>query len=411
MHVLYTYGVALMAALAQPGRAQQEAPSDDPIPDPTAAVALGNARFTVLSESLIRLQSVTPRRDGHQQQPDDRATAVVVNRRFPGGVPKFSVSHPNASAVVITTAKLQLTYSLPASRAPPTAHSAHAGVDVAQDGVCGCNETDCASADHSISWQIHHHTQGADGHRTPGCPNGLTNQTLGSCFCACTADPDCEAITYAPAGEDLALSCWLLTGVSKTTSVGDRTFVGMTQGGFAGFNDANLQIDFLDPTAPISVWRPSNDANANLNGSYPALDCYTVPAKCAAQNAAKMQKGLLSRDGWALWDDIGSQRMVASNTSEWSQWHAKNSRQAADAADLYFFGHGLDYKAALQDFRYLSGPAGILSAPDYGVWWSNSFTFTKEQFLNRLIANFTKHELPFTHLVMDLGWHQVCRIP
>ena len=88
MHVLYTYGVALMAALAQPGRAQQEAPSDDPIPDPTAAVALGNARFTVLSESLIRLQSVTPRRDGHQQQPDDRATAVVVNRRFPGGVPQ-----------------------------------------------------------------------------------------------------------------------------------------------------------------------------------------------------------------------------------------------------------------------------------------------------------------------------------
>ena len=27
-------------------------------------------------------------------------------------------------------------------------------------------------------------------------------------------------------------------------------------------------------------------------------------------------------------------------------------------------------------------------------------------FIHRLISNFTKHELPFTHLVMDFGWHQ-----
>ena len=47
-----------------------------------------------------------------------------------------------------------------------------------------------------------------------------------------------------------------------------------------------------------------------------------------------------------------------------------------------------------------------MQAADYGLWWSNSFVFTKDQFLNRLISNFTKHELPFTHLVMDFGWHQ-----
>jgi hypothetical protein len=29
--------------------------------------------------------------------------------------------------------------------------------------------------------------------------------------------------------------------------------------------------------------------------------------------------------------------------------------------------------------------------------------FTKDQFLNLLIGNFTKHQLPFTHLVMDYG--------
>ena len=49
----------------------------------------------------------------------------------------------------------------------------------------------------------------------------------------------------------------------------------------------------------------------------------------------------------------------------------------------------------------------MLSAADYGIWWSNSYVFTKDQFLNRLIANFSKHQLPFTHLVMDFGWHQI----
>jgi hypothetical protein len=230
---------------------------------------------------------------------------------------------------------------------------------------------------------------------------------LDSCFCACVADPECEAITYAPEGQDLAKSCWLLTGVTKTMSVGDRTFVGIPQGGFKGFTDDNLQIEFMDPSAPVASWRPSAEPSANLNGTYTNLDCYTVPAKCAASNAEKLQKGLLSRDGWAVWDDLNSQRLVGSTSPEWDHWHAKDNRQTSSIADVYFFGHGLDYKAALRDFLYLSGPPGMLSALDYGVWWSNSYTFTKDQFVNRLIANFTKHGLPFTHLVMDLGWHQV----
>ena len=60
----------------------------------------------------------------------------------------------------------------------------------------------------------------------------------------------------------------------------------------------------------------------------------------------------------------------------------------------------------MKDFLQISGPPGLLSAADHGLWWSNSFNFTKDQYLHRLISNFTKHELPFTHLVMDFGWHQ-----
>eukprot|EP01051_Picozoa_sp_SAG22_P001507 SAG22_NODE_60_length_23423_cov_8.445250_11_plen_1063_part_00 len=428
-------GVLLFVAALLAASHGSHGQAPDPDPDPSAVVAFGSARFTVLSESLIRLEGTSkPTRGGKQLPPDDRATAVVVSRRFPGGVPRFTVTHPNSTAVVITTAKLRLTYSS-AGGTPPGDHdgktaaaaaASAAGVhpsaqpeleDAAQleaaGPTCGCSGTVCTSASQNMSWQVHSRTQGGDGRRTPGCPNGLTNQTLDSCFCACAADPDCSALTYAPAGQDLGKSCWLLMGVTKTMAAGDRTFVGpAARGGFKGFTDANLRIDFLDPSAPVKSWHPSAESMANLNGSYTNLDCYTVPAKCAAQNRDKLQKGLLSRDGWAVWDDLNSQRLVPSGSSdgssEWQQWHATNSAgQTSDDADVYFFGHGHNYKAALQDFLHLSGPPGMLSAPDYGVWWSNSHVFTKDQFLNRLIANFSKHDLPFTHLVMDFGWHQI----
>ena len=373
-------------------------PKANPVPNSDAVVTFGRARFTVLSQSLIRMQTTGGR---PPLRFDDRASSVVINRRLISSTTDahFNVTHPNASAVTITTAKLRLSYSLPPPPPPPPTSARASG--------CGCaGGKECTDPSLNISWQVHSAHQGADGKRTPGCPNGLVNQTLDSCFCACTADPDCEGITYAPAGRDLALSCWLLTGVSKVMDAGDRVFVGALNGGPSkGFDASNLLIEFLDPAAPIQSWRPSANASQNLNGSYSNLDCYTVPAKCVAQNVDKLQKGLLSRHGWALWDDVNSPRFTASNSSAFAQWHEKNQRTSADA-DLYFFGHGLDFKAALRDFVQLSGPAGLLSAKDYGLWWSNSFVFTKEQFLDRLIANFSKHELPFTHLVMDFGWHQ-----
>jgi len=186
-----------------------------------------------------------------------------------------------------------------------------------------------------------------------------------------------------------------------------RVFAGVVNGGPSrGFTAKNLQVELLHSTRV--TWVPGKEATANLNGSYPNLDCYTVPAACVKTNTARMGQGLLSRDGWAVWDDVTSPRFVPpppdNPGSEWYHWHDANDRIIA--ADLYFFGHGLDYKAALRDFLQISGAPGMLSAPDYGLWWSNSRVFTKEEFLDLLIANFTKHALPFTHLVMDLGWHQ-----
>eukprot|EP00037_Helgoeca_nana_P027024 m.307306 g.307306 ORF g.307306 m.307306 type:complete len:694 (+) comp27380_c0_seq1:102-2183(+) len=414
LHVSTIIAVARVVVLAPTSGSAGE---PDPVASSDAVVTAPGARFTVLTPSLLRLEHLTPpvvSTAGTQVGGDDRATTVVINRRLP--VPAFSVTHPNATTTVITTAQLRLTYTAPGplhlSEARPTRK--HPGSDPRSDtttDTCGCSATKttttCVSdgGPRDAVWTVHADTQGGDGHRTPSHPDGLANQTLSSCFCACMADPDCTAFTYAPPGQDLGRSCWLLAGVSKTMSVGDRVFAGVVSG---GFTDATLQIEMLDRAAPVRVWRPSMGHGRNLNGSYPALDCYTVPAACAASNQRRMEPGLLSRDGWAVWNDIESPRMVRtpeSVTVRYAAWHTANLMNVTDE-DLYFWGHGLDFRGALKDFLQISGPPGLLSAADYGLWWSNSFVFTKDQFLNRLISNFTKHSLPFTHLVMDYGWHQ-----
>ena len=59
----------------------------------------------------------------------------------------------------------------------------------------------------------------------------------------------------------------------------------------------------------------------------------TVPAACAASNQARMEKGLISRDGWAVWDDIDSLRMVPTNISstiKYREWHVRNTREVTD---------------------------------------------------------------------------------
>lgn len=73
----------------------------DPVADPAAVVTSGNARFTVLTDGLVRLEW-SP--DGSFE---DRASQAIVNRRLP--VPKFEKTD-NSGLVIIRTPKIQLQY-------------------------------------------------------------------------------------------------------------------------------------------------------------------------------------------------------------------------------------------------------------------------------------------------------------
>lgn len=76
-------------------------PNQDPKADDKAVVVAGNARFTVLTPQLVRMEWSE---DGVFE---DRATLTFVNRRLP--VPEFKVRN-GSSKVVIETSDLKLTY-------------------------------------------------------------------------------------------------------------------------------------------------------------------------------------------------------------------------------------------------------------------------------------------------------------
>ena len=69
--------------------AGQVQPSDNPVADPKAVVTIGNARFTILTPQLIRMEWSA---DGKFE---DHASLVFINRRLP--VPKFEAVHDGSA--------------------------------------------------------------------------------------------------------------------------------------------------------------------------------------------------------------------------------------------------------------------------------------------------------------------------
>jgi Glycosyl hydrolases family 31/Domain of unknown function (DUF5110) len=85
-------------------QALQEEIANDPVADPKAVVTFGNARFTVLTPQLIRMEWSADRKF------EDHASLVFINRRLP--VPRFSHEVTDSDQkLTIQTDALTLTYT------------------------------------------------------------------------------------------------------------------------------------------------------------------------------------------------------------------------------------------------------------------------------------------------------------
>ncbi len=157
--------------------------------------------------------------------------------------------------------------------------------------------------------------------------------------------------------------------------------------GSGRFTARNLSIAFsLD--GERQTWAPGMPNPSNLRGTRRTLD------EC--EGDAALDEGILSRAGWALFDDSGN---VLFDGAGWVA-----PRPDREAQDWYFFGYGHDYKAALSDYVRFGGPIPLIPRFVLGAWWSRYWEYSAQD-LQGLVQGFEEHDLPLDVLVIDMDWH------
>ena len=128
------------------------------------------------------------------------------------------------------------------------------------------------------------------------------------------------------------------------------------------------------------------DAVETLGGTVSTLDC--------VDGSIAVEPGVCSRSGFALLDD--SDRMILEEG--WVDVRREGTK------DLYFFGYGHDYIAAVQDYCRLTGVPPLLPAYALGNWWSRYHAYTQQEYLE-LMEKFRQEDVPFSVAVVDMDWH------
>ena len=150
----------------------------------------------------------------------------------------------------------------------------------------------------------------------------------------------------------------------------------------------NLSIAF-DLGGETQTWVPGMADPSNLRGTRRTLD------EC--EGDAALDEGILSRSGWAVFDDS---RSVVFDPAD--GWVAPRPDRALQ--DWYFFGYGHDYKRALADYTRFGGQIPLIPRFVLGAWWSRYWAYSAQD-LEDLVTGFERHGLPLDVLVIDMDWH------
>ncbi|EDQ87770.1 uncharacterized protein MONBRDRAFT_26892 [Monosiga brevicollis MX1] len=351
--------VALILGLAMAVVAQQTARLDngyDPNPNPQAVVldARKQARFTVLTSAVIRMEF------SRAGQFVDVPSYSFVNRNLPR--PSFT-ANVSTDIVTIETADLLVTYKPSSQARSNDCGTVYPGHDANCGDICG-------------------------NHRTATQPYNISSQD--ACCAACNLDPTCNVWVWTGA------DCYTLRDALAPVARSDRTVGGTFSG---GFTDETLSIRVK--STGVS-WVPSMLPTGNLLGTIYSLDGVTgaTNINCSSSGQATSNGDCtlapISRDGWALYDDSGN--WVINASTAWLHSPPPNHQ------DLYFFGHGRDYRRAVKDFTKVAG--GVPSFPRFvlGVWWSRYWPYTAED-LMEIAEGYKSRSIPLDILVSDMAWH------
>jgi hypothetical protein len=127
----------------------------------------------------------------------------------------------------------------------------------------------------------------------------------------------------------------------------------------------------------------------NLGGTVRTLD--------DVDGACPLGTGILARHGYAVLDDSDSLVLTPDGWLE---------PRPAPQTDLYLFGYGRDFAAALRDFARLAGPTPLVPRYALGNWWSRYHRYRAGEY-RALLDRFEAAGIPLAVAVLDMDWHLV----
>lgn len=163
------------------------------------------------------------------------------------------------------------------------------------------------------------------------------------------------------------------------------------------FDPSNLDITFKLNGKNVK-WVPGMEDKGNLLGTTRTLD---KANGYKLRKGAKMEPGLISRDGWVVVDDSSNHIMTPDN-SHWEQWVKSRGEEAKQ--DLYFFGYGHNYKKALADYQKVAGKAMLPPKYTFGYWWSRYWQYSDDEF-QQIVDRLRSSDIPIDVLIVDMDWH------
>ena len=163
------------------------------------------------------------------------------------------------------------------------------------------------------------------------------------------------------------------------------------------FDKHNLSITFMLNGHELK-WHPGIPDTGNLLGTMRTLD----GVDGASFDKTKLEKGILSRDGWAVIDD-STTPLLTPTESHWKEWVAE--REDNGNTDWYFFAYGHDYKQALYDYQCIAGKAVMPPKYTLGYWWSRYWQYSDDEFKD-LIGKIKSFDIPIDVLILDMDWHE-----
>ena len=136
-----------------------------------------------------------------------------------------------------------------------------------------------------------------------------------------------------------------------------------------------------------AVWKYSDGSKNNLGGTLKTLD--------GVSGAVPLPDGILSRDGFYVYDDSGKAVIEGDRAS---------SRDPRHERDLYFFAYGNDYRAALSDLAAVSGDFMLPRKYFFGSWYSRWHAFSADEYLD-IVDGYDYNGFPIDVMVIDMDWH------